>query len=103
MSVRVFGQVDGIDIQEITIRSEAGAEAKILTWGAIVRDLVVPTAKGPQRVVVGFNTIEDYIGYSAHAGAIAGRYANRIANGTFILDGKTYTLTRNQDGKHTSH
>ncbi len=103
MSVRVFGQVDGVEIQEITIRSAAGAEAKILTWGAVLRDLVVPTSKGPQRVVVGFNTIEDYISYSSHAGAIAGRYANRIANGTFTLDGKTYTLTRNQDGKHTSH
>jgi aldose 1-epimerase len=103
MNDRVFGQADGVDIHEVTLRSETGAEAKILTWGAAVRDLLIPTALGQQRVVIGFNTIDDYVADTAHAGAIAGRFANRIAQGRFEIDGQAHQLPLNQDGKHTLH
>src|SRR5688500_1137415 len=103
MQKRVFGQVDGVDIHEVTLRSETGAEAKIITWGAVVRDLLVPTSRGQQRVVVGFDTIEDYLADTSHAGAIAGRFANRIRHGRFELDGRAYQLPLNQNGKHMLH
>ena len=96
IQVESFGTVDGTDIQQVTIRSRAGAEAKILTWGAVVRDLLVPSASGPQRVVLGLNTIDDYRAHSPYFGAIAGRFANRIAEGRFTLDGTTYDLPRNE-------
>ena len=56
MSVRVFGAIDGVPAYEVVIASRAGASAKILTWGAVIRDLVVPTANGPQSVTLGLNT-----------------------------------------------
>ncbi len=96
--VSSFGSTGGTEILDITIRSRGGAQASILTWGAVVRDLVVPGPAGPQRVVLGLDSIGDYEAYSPHFGAVPGRFANRIAHGRFTLDGKTYTLPRNEHG-----
>jgi aldose 1-epimerase len=102
--IRVFGSIDGQAVQEITLRNTAGATAKIISWGAVLRDLVVPKPGGGlQRVVLGLNTIEDYIAHSPHFGAIAGRYANRIAHGRFTLHGVQHQLLLNQEGKHSLH
>jgi aldose 1-epimerase len=100
---RIFGSVDGTDIMEVTIRSEAGAEASVITWGAAVRDLVVPAKAGPQRVVLGFDRLEYYLAHSPHFGANPGRVANRIGNGRFALDGVGYEIDKNQHAKHTLH
>ena len=103
MAVRGFGQHEGSEVHEATIRSSAGAEAKVVTYGAVVRDLVVPSRGGPQRVVNGLHTLEDYARHSPHFGAIAGRYTNRIRGGRFAIDGETYQLPLNQDNKHSLH
>ena len=103
MSAQSFGQIDQTPVFEITIASRAGASAKILTWGAVVRDLVVPASNGLQRVVLGLNTLDDYIAYSPSFGAVPGRFANRIANGRFVLDGVAYQLDRKPGQKHTLH
>ena len=103
MSICLFGEDAGQPVHEVTIRSKAGAEAKILSWGAVVRDLIVPSKTGPQRVVLGLNSLEDYIAHSPHYGALAGRFANRIRNGRFTLDGETYQLDQNFLGKHGLH
>ena len=103
MSPKAFGAIDGAPAFEVEIASKAGASAKILTWGAVIRDLVVPTAKGPQSVTLGLNTLEDYVAHSPHFGAVAGRFANRIANGRFVLDGVEYALDRKPGQKHMLH
>ena len=103
MSVRVFGAVDGVPVHEVVIASRAGASAKILTWGAVIRDLVMPTADGPQSTTLGLNSLEDYVAHSPHFGAVAGRFANRIANGRFVLDGVEYALDRKPGEKHMLH
>jgi aldose 1-epimerase len=103
MSTRAFGQIGQAPVFEVAIASQAGASAKILTWGAVVRDLVVPTPNGLQRVVLGLNTLDDYLAYSPSFGAVPGRFANRIANGRFELDGVTYQLDRKPGQKHTLH
>src|SRR5215213_110757 len=90
--VRGFGEHEGREVLEATIRSAAGAEAKIITYGAVVRDLLVPRPGGMQRVVNGLDTLEDYVRHSPHFGAIAGRYANRIHGGRFSVDGENYQL-----------
>jgi aldose 1-epimerase len=99
----LFGTVDGVAVFEVVIGSKAGASARILTYGAAVRDLVVPHASGEQRVVLGLNTIEDYVAHSPHFGAVPGRYANRIAGGRFVLDGVAYELERKPGEKNTLH
>jgi len=101
--VEIFGIADGVAIQQVTLTSLAGARAVILSWGAVVRDLIVPSPSGPQRVVLGLNSIEDYQAHSPYFGAVAGRFANRIAGGRFTLDGKTHDLLRNERGITTLH
>ena len=103
MSAQVFGEIDGAPVLEIGIGSKAGAIAKILTWGAVLRDLIVLTKTGPQRVTLGLNSISDYIAHSPSFGAVPGRFANRIANGRFTLDGATYSLDRKPGEKHCLH
>lgn len=104
MTSRVFGEANGHQVLEITLGNKAGASAKILTYGAVVRDLIVPKPDGVmQRVVLGLNSLEDYITHSPHFGAIAGRYANRIAGGRFFLDDEAHRLPLNQEGKHSLH
>ena len=103
MSVHTFGHIDDSPIVQVEIASMAGARAKILSWGAVLRDLVVPSASGPQRVTLGLNSIEDYVAHSPSFGAVPGRFANRIANGRFTLDGVAYQLARKPGEKHTLH
>jgi len=103
VSAEIFGRIDGTPVYEVAIASKAGASAKILSWGAVLRDFVAPTPNGPQRVVLGLNSIEDYLNYSPHFGAVPGRFANRIANGRFALDGVDYQLDRKPGQKHTLH
>jgi len=103
MSVQTFGHVDDSPVVQIEIASKAGAQAKILSWGAVLRDLLVPTAAGPQRVTLGLNSIEDYLAHSPSFGAVPGRFANRIANGRFVLDGVAHQLARKPGEKHTLH
>lgn len=103
-NIRDFGMAEGKRVEEITLRNAAGAEAKVLTWGAVIRDLVVPRSDGrKQRVVLGLETLEDYLNHSPHFGAIAGRYANRIKEGRFLLDGRTHQLPLNQENRHSLH
>jgi aldose 1-epimerase len=103
MSLHVFGETDGGPVLEATLRTRAGAEAKILNYGAVLRDLMVPSRNGAQRVTLGLNSIEDYIAHSPSFGAAPGRFANRIANGRFTLDGKAVQLDRKPGEKHTLH
>ena len=103
MGVHVFGMIGEAPVMQIEIRSQAGARASILTWGAVLRDLIVPTASGEQRVTLGLNSIEDYLAHSPSFGAVPGRYANRIANGHFTLDGVRHQLERKPNEKHTLH
>ena len=103
MSVKTFGQIDGAPVLEVEIGSSAGARAKILTYGAVLRDLRIPVGGALQAVTLGLNSIEDYVQHSPSFGAVPGRYANRIANGRFSIDGAAFTIDRNYLGKHTLH
>lgn len=101
--LETIGTFEGEDILEATLTSEAGAVAKIMNWGAVLRDLQVPLADGGlQRVVLGFPRFEDYPAHSPNFGAIAGRYANRIAHGHLAVDGIEYRLPLN-NGRHHLH
>ncbi len=103
MSLHVFGDFEGTPVLEATIKSKAGAEAKILNYGAILRDLVVPSSKGPQRVTLGLNSVEDYVAHSPSFGVVPGRFANRIAGGKFSLDGASYQIERKKGETHALH
>ena len=92
-------------MREVQLAADNGQiEAGIIELGAAVRDLKVRAPDGRmQRVVLGLADPEDYLEHSPNMGAICGRFANRIRDGRFILDGRTYQLPLNQDGKHALH
>ncbi|MDQ7248819.1 aldose epimerase family protein [Dongia sedimenti] len=104
MSIAPFGEADGKKVQEIRLRSAAGAEASIISFGASLRDLVVPLANGQKRrVVLGYDSVEGYQAGKGSVGATCGRVGNRIAGGQFTLDGKTHQLAKNENGKTHLH
>lgn len=101
--VTTFGLLEGREIRQVEIAS-GSARASIIEYGAAVRDLVVTRSDGrEQRVVLGLNSLDDYVAHSPHMGATAGRFANRIGHGRFTVDGVTHQLPLNQDGRHTLH
>src|SRR4029077_5736937 len=78
-------------------------EVGIITYGGIVVSIRVPDRKGKlDDVVLGCDSVEKYVAQTAHFGGIIGRYANRIAHGSFQLDGHTYSTPKN-DGDNTLH
>src|SRR6266404_706589 len=99
-----FGKTAGgeqIDLYSLT--NKKGMEVSITNFGATVVALRVPDRAGKAAdVVLGFDTLEGYENGKAYFGATVGRYGNRIAGGQFSLDGKTYTLPKN-DGNNTLH
>ncbi len=105
VSKQSFGKMpDGTAVDLYTLK-DGKIEVRIMTFGGIVQTLKVPDRKGnSEDVVLGFDTLDDYVktGNSPHFGGIIGRYANRIADGTFTLDGKTYHIPKN-DGPNALH
>ena len=73
-------------------------QLEVLEYGATVHRLLVPTRSGPRNVVLGHATLEEYAASTAYLGATIGRYANRVAEGRFVLDGTEYTLETNENG-----
>ena len=93
----VFGKTkDGQQVDLYTLTNANGVVLKVSTYGAIITELHVPDKTGKTAdVVLGFNNFAQYEAGHPFFGAIAGRYANRIAKGKFSLDGADYTLAIN--------
>ncbi len=86
-----------------TLKNSNGMEVRITNFGGIVTHLLVPASDGSKTdVVLGYDKLEGYLDNSAYFGAIIGRYANRIANGRFTIDGIVYQLPVN-NGPNTLH
>ncbi len=100
---RIFGHMpDGTPVEEITLRSRS-ATCQIITYGGAVRSLKLPRLREePLDVVLGFDTLEDYIAQDKYMGALVGRYANRIAGARFTLGGVEHSLAAN-DGPDSLH
>jgi aldose 1-epimerase len=104
MSVTAFGEIDGKKVQEIRLKAASGAEASIISFGAILRDLLVPLKSGgKRRVVLGFDKLEGYLAGHSYIGSTCGRVGNRIAGGAFTLDGKHYNITKNEADRTHLH
>ena len=98
-----FGARDGRPVILYTLKNSHGVEVRAMNYGGIIQSIRVPDRNGKfADIVLGHDTSEGYMPNPPYLGAIVGRYANRIANGTFTLDGKTYTLLKN-DGPNTLH
>jgi aldose 1-epimerase len=100
-----FGSTpDGQPVELVTLASSSGLESSVISYGAALQSLWLPGRDGPRtNIVLGFPTLEGYTARSDHYfGAIMGRYANRIAEGRFRLDGVRHKLPQN-DGRSSLH
>jgi aldose 1-epimerase len=87
----------GAAVELYTLRNAAGMQAQIATYGGILTSLVVPGSAGHLAdVVLGYDTLDAYIGGRHYFGALIGRYANRISDGRFTLDGQNFDLSTNE-------
>jgi aldose 1-epimerase len=100
---REFGQLpDGRMVHEYTLH-HGGLSLSVITFGGIVTRLLVPDRHGRRaNVVLGFDRLADYVERNPHFGTIVGRYANRIAQARFTVDGREHVLSRN-DGDNCLH
>jgi aldose 1-epimerase len=108
VSSEPFGKMpDGTPVEIFTL-TDGAYEARVATYGGILVSLKAPDRKGNSAdVVLGFDNLDGYVANfngsaDAFFGAIIGRYANRIAHGSFALDGKKYSLPLN-NGENTLH
>lgn len=96
--------IDGKQTDLYTLKNSNGMTAAITNYGGRIVSLLVPDKDGKMRdVVVGHGSVQDFVNSGeAYFGATIGRVGNRIANGKFTLDGKEYTLFKN-NGPNTLH
>jgi aldose 1-epimerase len=99
-----FGQApDGSPAEIFTLRQPGGIEARICNYGGILVSLQAPDRDGRlDDVVLGYDHLDGYLALSPYFGAVVGRCANRIARGTFTLEGATYALAAN-NGPNSLH
>jgi len=92
-----FGKTqDGTAVEAYTLSNQCGMKLRAMSYGAIVLSLETPDRAGKSAdVVLGYQTLAEYIKDTPYFGAIVGRFGNRIAKGKFTLEGKTYTLATN--------
>lgn len=94
VEVKEFGSLpDGCIVRRYDLSGAGGLEITVLNYGATLQAVRF----GGRDVILGFDTLDDYRENNhSYQGATIGRYANRIADGRFALDGKTYTLGLNE-------
>ncbi|MBX0326412.1 galactose mutarotase [Oscillochloris sp. ZM17-4] len=92
---------DGIAVERFTLRGDGGVEADILSYGGTLAALRAPDQAGAVGdVVLGFDSLDPYLGFHPYLGSLVGRYANRIAEGRFRLGGRAYALACNNGPNH---
>lgn len=97
VSQEFAGEVEGRAVDRFILTNDNAMRVEILPWGATIQSIWAPDRDGRfANVALGFSTLQDYIEKNVpFFGCVAGRVANRIAGGTFTLDGQTYQLPVN--------
>jgi len=94
---------EGEKVDLYSLRNKNGMQVEIITYGGRITSLTAPDKVGNyENVVLGFDSIQDYTSDNPFFGALIGRYANRIADGEFYLDGEKFTLPQNNE-ENTLH
>lgn len=97
VSVELFDRLsDGTIVEKVTLINSNGTSVSLLTLGATIQSFVFEG----KDIVLGFDRVEDYFSSGAYIGATVGRVCNRTADGTFSLNGTTYTLNCNESDRH---
>lgn len=95
-----FGKLpDGQAVEAVTLRNAQGVSATVITYGATLQSMILPDRAGKRAdVALGYPSLDGYLVKSEYFGSTVGRFANRIAQGRFTLDGKSYQTPVNNNG-----
>jgi len=101
ISEKPFGNFEGKAVTEYTIANASGMQVSILNYGGTVTKIITKDKNGKDGdVILGYDSLSGYLQKTnPYFGCLVGRYANRIANGKFTLDGNEYTLAANNNGQ----
>lgn len=99
-----FGKMpDGTTVEQFCLTNHQGVKVEILSLGGIIRRWLIPSHNAEcTDIVLGYDTVEDYLADDSYLGALVGRYANRIGHGEFSLAGNDYQVDINL-GDHCLH
>lgn len=101
LSSRDYGTFEGQPVKLFTLTNQHGMVAEVTDYGGVVVSLKTPDRDGGLAdVVFGYDDLEAYLNDQGYLGAVAGRYANRIAKGAFEIDGTAYQLATNNGPNH---
>jgi aldose 1-epimerase len=97
----IFGYIEKKEVNSYTIKNSNGIKISFINYGGRITHICTPDKNGKvENIVLGYDTIEDYIEESRYFGALVGRISGRIKGAEFKLDGKTYKLNKNEGNNH---
>ncbi len=95
---QLFGTTpEGKEVFKYTLTNHQGMEVDIISYGAIITAIRIPDKNHePGDVVLGFDTLEEYLGEHPYFGAMVGRVCNRVGKSRFELEGRIFHITANE-------
>ena len=102
VAIEPYGVMDdGTKINRYTMTNANGMVVRVINYGGIITSILAPDREGKLTdIVLGYDSLSQYVANNPYFGALIGRYGNRIARGKFKLDGKEYTLATNNGQNH---
>ncbi len=99
---KIFGKTSaGVEVKEYTVENANGMSFSAITYGAVIRKLMVKDKDDELKdVVLGYDSVENYEKDDTYLGAVVGRCANRIGNASFELNGQVYKVDANDNENH---
>lgn len=96
-----WGKTNGKQVHLFTLTNAHGVQVSISDYGGTITSFTAPDKNGKkENIVLGFDNLDGYLAKPPYFGATVGRYGNRISDGKFTLDGKTYSLAANNGKNH---
>ncbi|MCA1055257.1 galactose mutarotase [Rossellomorea aquimaris] len=96
-----FGEIRGKEVHSYTLKNDSGMEVTVITYGGAITQILTPDRDGTlENVVLGFDTLQEYIEHTHYFGSIAGRVAGRIGGASYSHQGETVHLTANEGSNH---
>lgn len=102
VTIKPFGKLEtGEQVNVYTLKNKNGMEVSCISYGAIIKNIIVPDKNGQMKdVVLGYDNIEGYVKDTSFLGSFVGRNANRIKDARFVLNGVTYELEINDNANN---
>lgn len=95
----VYGVMNGKDVHAFVITNKQGSKTQIIEKGATLDKIILENNYGKFiDILSGHDSLNGHINRSDYQGVVVGQYANRIKNGSFIIDGTQYNVTKNEKG-----